>query len=382
MIALSETCILEIHDIENNLGEYKVRMGKTYLKGMVKFAFMLTACLSIICQTQAFAAENAVLSGLEIKPDNRGSYDILLKTDKTVPIKTKANSSNKLEIDLKGVKPSDSLSTTYGNVANIDLVLVKPQNDNIKIFIEGKDVSSSNITFSSAAQNVPALNEIELNNPIDTYTPVVDLSDDEENSSFYESLSSLGITSFIKNALGKSNFGWLLCIAMASIIAYTKLRRNNKDEEEINIPLSLNRNMNKDLKDRDLELYNNLSKASSLIEERAKARRNQAYGLKEYQNSQINPNARFNKATPVKPSFTSTKSALTPGLNATKTRSSQASTMSKLNQNDTRQAELNMNNIKFLEAMTQIYEKSGRVDLANNLQNQLSQKKMSMRKYK
>ena len=56
--------------------------------------------------------------------------------------------------------------------------------------------------------------------------------------------------------------------------------------------------------------------------------------------------------------------------------------MSKLNQNDTRQAELNMNNIKFLEAMTQIYEKSGRVDLANNLQNQLSQKKMSMRKYK
>ena len=153
------------------------------------------------------------------------------------------------------------------------------------------------------------MNEIELNNPIDTYTPVVDLSDDEENSSFYESLSSLGITSFIKNALGKSNFGWLLCIAMAIIIVYTKLRRNNKDEEEINIPLSLNRNMNKDLKDRDLELYNNLSKASSLIEERAKARRNQAYGLKEYQNSQINPNARFNKATPVKPSFTSTKSA-------------------------------------------------------------------------
>ena len=358
-------------------------MGKTcYLKGMVKFTFMLIAYLSIICQSQVFAADNAILSGLEIKPDNRGSYDILLKTDKTVPIKTKANSSNKLEIDLKGVTPSDSLSTTYGNVANIDLVLIKPQNDNIKIFIEGKDVSSSNITFSSIDihNNSIINNEIELNDPLDTYTPVVDLSDDEETTSFYENISSSGIISFIKNTFGKTNFGWLMCIAMASIFIYTKLKKNNKDEEEINIPLSINRNINKDLKDRDIELYNNLSKASSLIEERTKIRRNQTYGLKEYQNSQINPNARFNKATPTKPSFISTKSALTPGLNATKIRSPQVSTISQLNKNDTRQAELNLNNIKFLEAMTQIYEKSGRVDLANNLQNQLSQKKINMRK--
>lgn len=358
-------------------------MGNTYFKGMVKLTLLLAMCLGCFCFDKAFAANEAVLSGLEIKPSATGSYEVILNTDKPVPIKTKANSSDKLEINLKGVKPSESVNTLYRDVANIDLVLVKPQNDNIQIFIEGKDVASSDISFSSTLlQDVTktAENEIELNDPLDTYTPVVSTESEEEGNSIYDNVSSLGIMSFLKNTFAKSNMGWLLCLGAMAIFSYSRIRAK-KEEEEINIPLAMNKGINRDLRERDLELYGNLSKASSLVEERMRAKRNSSYGIREYQNSQINPNARFNRATPLSPSLTSTKSSLQPRMSSsTKTRTAQ-STM-QVNKQDTRQAELNLNNIKFLEAMTQIYEKSGRVDLANNLQNQLSQKKkMTMKKY-
>ncbi len=364
-------------------------------KGVVKNIFLLAFIAGILSFNMAFAAdEQAILSGIEIKPSENGSYEVVLDTSKTVPLKTESKSRNRLELSLKGIKPAGSVNTIYGDGSNVDLVLVKPQNDNVRIFIEGKNIGSSTVSFN--AENAPLKldeetpeNTMILDGPLDAYTPV--FQDEEKQDGFIsDDIYSLGIQNFIKQTFNKSNFGWFLSIVLMALFSYSMIRANReKDEEEISIPLALNR-ANENLKQRDVELYSELNKASSIIEERAKVRQNSSYGLREYQNSQINPNpnAGFNKITretaaPQRPSVNNnqdifkTKAQKAPvAASSVKPRQATAS----VSKQDTKKAELNMNNIKFLEAMTHIYEKSGRVDLANNLQSKLTQKRIMAKK--
>jgi hypothetical protein len=141
-------------------------------------------------------------------------------------------------------------------------------------------------------------------------------------------------------------------------------------------------------------LHSEISKVQTKFNERLLKRQDlsqknvaaQNYGIKEYQNSQTNPytqvsknpNVSMPKATAQNPRPNLNK--LQEAVQAINQKNQnitepEVATMAKTapDQRDIKKAQMRLNNMKFLESMTRIYEKNGRVDMAQNI-------KESMRK--
>lgn len=356
-------------------------------------AVSLSAAISIV------PANGAVLSGIEINSLNNNSYQITIKADEKVPIEKTAVNNNKLILDLGEVKPSRYINTVYNNAPGVDHVIVQPISDSkVRVFIEGANISSSQINVDTNLVSNMSLQEppipvqqdakqqtvdsqqevVYLNKPIDSFKPATVNYENEESAQTVEETVNKTVISgaAIKNLFNKRNFDWLLRLGVLGLllIAGFKLLAPTKRK---NVEINLSNNT--DLKDREIDLFKSLHNKRGLvgsglgsIPKKPVNNSVAKYGIKEYQNSQLpNLGRNFSMPTEEKPRGTilKNKSVLNSSIATKQVKPFKDS--GKTTSKDINTAKINADNMKFLESMARIYEKSGRVDLARGLQSNI-----------
>ena len=386
---------------------------------------MAASVVALSSFAPAYAAfDGATLSGVEIIPQN-DSYQVTLKADKNIQIQKYVTADNKVVLDLKGTKPANFVNTVYNNATKIDHVIIQPtSSDSIRIFLEGANVSGTKVSLDTSVKPVEtsptasdassqpvsdqaatasisqvtdtnAISEqtkeaetVVLNKPVDSFRPfgtTYSESQDEEEDAV-DSVQS-GMVSFgaFKKVFSTHTLDWFLRLGMLVLLligGYKLL--GNKKQKKVTIDLSTPLN---NLKSREVNLHKTISEKrtpiggglSDLNRKPGYASASR-YGLKEYQNSQVPPlglnqgmsRQKFESRMPQAPRPQTTKTLLRKEMPRTLQTGN-------ITRNDVNTAKLNMDGVKFLESMAQIYERSGRVDLAKGLHTSIIKAKTSNR---
>lgn len=206
-----------------------------------------------------------------------------------------------------------------------------------------------------------------------------------ENNNIETVKNSMVGNAALKKIFSKEGFDWLLRIFAVVFIAIGMFKFISKPK---NVTIDL---ASDNLREREIELYRTANERKELLARslgsnytREKQVKNQAYGansqhaVREYQNSQLPPQ-RLNRPVdsginrPVAPKIQASQlnSALKTTKTATETRKPVVNN-SKISQKEIKTAKTNVDNIKFLENMAAIYQKSGRNDLANNIRQKIN----------
>lgn len=396
---------------------------KTKLKNTAKIVVTSAFIFLMLAVMPACAFEGATLSEIKINSKDNYSYKIILKTDKDVPVQKYVTSDNKIVIDLNNTKSAEFINTIYNNAPEIDNVIVQTvANDKVRIFIQGLNIASSKIILDSrnetldfVKENIPAPAPASINTSSELAAPaqniqestakppIINLSEkpvqaqntnlqEPAASEYSEDISqelnqqnindietvknSMAGGATLKKIFSKDGFDWLLRIFAVIFIGLGMYKFINKPK---NVTIDLS---SENMKSREMELYRTanerkefLSKSLGSNYTKEKQVKNPAYGansqygIKEYQNSQLPPqrisrpsesiNTGLNRAAKLNSALKTTRTAeetRKPSINNTK-----------INQREIKTARKNVDNIKFLESMAAIYQKSGRLDLAQNI---------------
>ena len=342
---------------------------------------MLTVC-----------AEENVLQSIEIVPV-KDTYNIVLSADRSVDVKKNVKAPNKITLDMKGIRASKTLNTIYNNASNVDTVMVENTSNGLSIFFQADNAQDASITFDSIAPVAPKTQDtqkqkVTLNSPIDSYTPIYreDLAQ-EKTSSLFNKITQRSATAVPEmedraNDM-TDNLNKLFSYGLVGLLALGVIRLFKHREPEMKIGLS--QGMNTETSDANLGMTNPIGSTFSAQE---KPFTTVNYGLNAYKKENMNPyedepvhfhnprmqqyvspllrnqqialqrqlaQARQNVATVTAPAPQPVKKHTTP-----------------VNTAPVNQGNPNIDNLKFLESMTAIYEKSGRHDLAQGLKASLS----------
>lgn len=359
------------------------------MKKTLLFLGMFLSMLSVL-------AEDNVLQTIEIIPV-KDTYNIVLVSDKAVDVKKTVQASNKITLDLKNIRASKTLNTVYNNVSNVDTVMVEPVGNGVSIFFQAENAQDTSVSFDALAPVIPTrtssnTQKITLNNPVESYAPIYkeeiaqektsDLFNKLKQSSAVENLRDSIDESTISDSVNKAiSFGLVGLL----IFAVTRLFRRREPEMKIGLSQSLN--------EREIEMYRGQQPIGSSYVNVEKPFTTVNYGINAYQKETRNPyesepvtfhNPRLrNYSTPnyTSPMVNNNLQQFQPQVaqqviqpQATQTMVQQAV---KKNTTPVNTAPVNQNNptvdnLKFLESMTAIYEKSGRHDLARGLKASLS----------
>lgn len=348
----------------------------------IKFFTLIVGCLLFVNPT---FAEN-VLSAVQINPV-KDSFQIVLKTTDKTELKKVIQSQNKMFLELKDVKISPSVNTVFNNVLNVDNVVIEPTLTNgAKITLIGENISSGKVKFEKVmpVSSTP-LNEIQINQPINSYAPVYSNEEVEETSTgvmakasafLVKAKNSKTLRKVVKKGL-KGEYIIYFGVFLLIVAIGAKAIKNN--DSSVNVGLSQN------LKDNTLDtpsisdLKNNLNTLRNQEVNSLKA----DYGVRAYQQSQRNPytsapvrhSAGQSMAQPKKftqkpaPKFHSQLAKnTTPTVNSGDAQSNPLhSAVAEIVKNQPKPLTQNVDSIKFLESMSKIYEKNGRSDLAKGL---------------
>ncbi len=120
---------------------------------------LLTAYSSV------FAADN-FLNTVILEGTGNG-YNIILRSDAVASVKRTVENSNKIVLDIKGLTSADNISTIYKNTSAANGVIVENINNNmIRIYVQGKDISKANIIFDTPASAPVVVGDKVSNNAI------------------------------------------------------------------------------------------------------------------------------------------------------------------------------------------------------------------------
>lgn len=362
-------------------------------------------------------ASDNVLQAIQIN-GVKDSYNIILKSDDVAEVRKTVQAPNKMVLNLKGIRASKTINTIYSNTASVDSVVVEPVNDEtVKIFIQGQNVANAQVHFDSLKTPLGVLGnsqssqnkssgEVVLNDPMATYKPVYDDSNDEDESGFFGDASGsfLGLA---KNALKSDKLSWLVTGLLFSIVIMGGVKSIKGNDNDIKVGLS------QSLKDREVNLYGGLTGLNVALPEPSlgtnKPLQHQGhiagakFGLKAYQDGSRNPYTTSEVQRPrvqARPQ-TAPQPLKTPvgvgarQMSAMAQNSAMQSTIQKptmatmaptatmtqqrtTQQRATQQRASNIDSIKFLESMTKIYEKNGRSDLAQGLKTNMKKAKANL----
>ncbi len=415
------------------------KMGRFYNR-IVLLSFITAFSLS----SNAFAQEgSALLSGIEINPSDNNSYQIVLRSDKKVPFKKFVTADDKIVLELNGIKTEGSVETNYNNAANIDHVIVHPTgNGNLRVFIQGDNISAGKILFENQPgslsflnepaasiqgqtpeQETPAVNPSESLNSLQTQTQAQVLNEndslqsnqDEETIVLDKPVNSYtqnriqsnvleeetdtspnetnSILASFKNVFGKTSIDWLLKlgIIVLLIIAGVKLLNPKRDiridlsAETKNRDINLLNSLNRDILSRNTGNMPSLKVGSTM---KTPWKTLSSYGLREYQNSQVSPFKNTSGLQNKKEIYTTSglskpkpfaKVPSNPVL--PKPSNTRTAVLQKpaVSSSEMHKAKSNIDSLKFLETMAKIYERNGRADLAQNINLSIAQGKQNIR---
>lgn len=379
---------------------------------------LITTLMVLVVTAMSANAANQekmnVLNSIEID-SLKDTYTITLDTKSEVNMKRTIQSNNNMILTLKNIKPSKSLNTIYKNAAEVDSVMVEPVGDNsLNIIIQANNISNSAVTFNTEEAGLDSVNnksvlggttkksnkkhsnkdKIVLSAPVDAYAPVYQEEFDEEDMDSENPVS--GILVMIKNFLAQGNVSNIISTGLIGIILFCGIKLFKKEEPETAIGLA------QSLKDRELSLYKDMSMRGGVVgpmslerpQESLNIQRPQlskqpvasqvakpavnskaGYGMRAYQASTKNPYMSSDimmqrLATPAQQT-----SSVAPQPKMMSTVGSRVN-QNKMNLGINRPVQnisspvakaSNIDSMKFLESMTQIYEKNGRSDLAQGL---------------
>lgn len=382
MFIMPKNIIINMLSIEKLRGESKLimkRKFKTLLTKSFFYGIMFTLALQVPSMAQN------VLSEIKISPEGN-SYQVLLKTEKPVPIKKVIETNNKIYIELQNVEPLASVSTIYNNVPNINNVVVEPMSKNsVKILVQGKNVNDAKVQFETAnilksdAPKAATEKTIELSPPIEAFNNIYDQGEEEENLVLPSSVKAT-LLAGLRQAKGMIGSHMMYFMGFILILAFgfrlfrkkEEIMSDKKPAESIGLTRSLHQNESSQIKD-------------VLASKRKGSLVDTSVGLKNYQDAQRSPYATPYR-TPARRSRTpltipkTTNEIKTTPLADLKSKVMTAT----LNSHATESTKAvgktgGVDSIKFIESMTKIYEKNGRSDLAEGLKNSLKKAQQKVR---
>lgn len=330
-----------------------------------------------------FADEN-VLQTIEIEPV-KDTYNIVLVSDKAVDVKKTVQASNKITLNVKDIRASKTLNTVYNNVSNVDTVMVEPAGNGVNIFFQAENASAATVTFDALTPALPAKKEsqsLKLNNPIESYAPIY--KEDYETaktSTLFNKLKSSSSVDSIKDSMDEENasdtLNKVFSFGLVGLLALAVVRLFKRKEPEMKIGLSGS------LNDREIDMYRGMQPVPQTYASVEKPFTTVNYGLNAYQKETRNPyetqpmqfhNPRLRNYVNQAPQdmVTQTVSRPVQPQAATAVQNQVKKLTTPVNTAPVNQSNPNIDNLKFLESMTAIYEKSGRHDLARGLKASLS----------
>lgn len=323
-------------------------------------------------------AQDNVLQSIEIVPV-KDTYNIVLVSDKAVDVKKTVKAPNQITLNMKDIRASKTLNTVYNNVSNVDTVMVEPQGNGISIFFQAENAQGASVSFDSLAPIVPAKSQtqqVKLSNPIESYAPIYkeDMTTTKTSTLFNKLKNSSavdGIRESVDEDTVPDTAGKAVSFGLVGLLAFAVIRLFKRKEPDMKIGLS------QSLNEREIEMYRGQQPiAYSYTPEKPFTTVN--YGLNAYQRENRNPyeteapihNPRLRNY--VNPSVNNNSVAQT--MSQPQRPAMQTAVKSVVRKNTTpvntapvNQGNPNIDNLKFLESMTAIYEKSGRHDLARGL---------------
>ena len=106
---------------------------------------LLTGCASV------FASDN-FLNAVVLEGTDNGGYNVLLRSDAIASVRRFVENDNKIMLDIKGLTASENLSAVYKNSPDTNGIVVENVGNNeVKIHIQGENISKANIIFDSPA---------------------------------------------------------------------------------------------------------------------------------------------------------------------------------------------------------------------------------------
>ena len=341
--------------------------------------------LSLLFTTLSVFADENILQSIEIEPV-KDTYNIVLVSDKAVNVKKTVQASNQITLSMKDIRASKTLNTIYNNVSNVDTVMVEPAGNGIKIFFQADNAAASTVTFdslipASALANKTTKN-LKLNNPIESYAPIyTETFEDVKTSSMFDKLKAKSMVS-IKDTINSDSIpstgNKLMTFGLIGVLLFSAIKLLRRKEPEMKIGLS------QSLTSREIDMHKNNLHIQPQYVQPEKSFSTVNYGINAYQRENRNPyetapmqfhNPRMNEyAQPVnqvqQPVSTVSKNINTSTLTLPQAQVKKMTTP--VNSAPVNQSNPNIDNLKFLESMTAIYEKSGRHDLARGLKASLS----------
>ena len=353
------------------------------MKKVLLFIGMFLSIMSV-------SAEDNVLQSIEIVPV-KDTYNIVLTADKSVDVKKTVQAPNKITLEMKGIRASKTLNTVYNNVSNVDTVMVEPSGNGISLFFQAENASEASVSFDSIAVPVAAAasakpaKQLKLNSPIDSYAPIYrEETAGGKTSPLFDKLTEK--SSALKSELLEGSnaedtaysLNKIISYGLIGLLAFSVIRLFKRKESD-NMKIGLSQG----LKEREIEMYRsssqpfgtnytNLDKPFTTVN----------YGINAYKRENQNPyeqempihNQRLrnyaninsnNSVSSLANNYGSVsaqmmKQVTTPVQQPMK-KTSMPSVDNGVSSNP------NVDNLKFLESMTAIYEKSGRHDLAQGL---------------
>lgn len=343
----------------------------------------------IVFSVLSVYADENVLQTIEIEPV-KDTYNIVLVSDKAVDVKKSVQASNKINLSLKDIRASKTLNTIYNNASGVDTVMVEQQGNGINIFFQADNAEAASVSFDTIALNSAPVKtngtqNIKLSNPIESYAPIYKESyETTKTSNFFKKLTSKNSIDSISEPLEENSngdtanklisFGLLILL----ITAVARLFKRKQPEMKIGLAQQQFNTSN------DLGLLNGLQpQLQPAYQTPTKPFTTVNYGLNAYKNESRNPyesapmqfhNPKLQSLAAQAPKEAAVQTITKPSL--TQTVAAAAQQVKKMttpvNTAPVNQSNPNVDNLKFLESMTAIYEKSGRHDLARGLKASLS----------
>ena len=337
--------------------------------------------LGMFLSMLAVSAEENVLQSIEIVPV-KDTYNIVLVSDKAVDVKKTVKAPNQITLNMKDIRASKTLNTVYNNVSNVDTVMVEPAGNNgISIFFQAENAAGASVSFDSLAPAMPKKAEtqsVKLSNPIESYAPIYkeDMSQ-AKTSSLFQRLQKSSAVEGIKDSVDEDTVSdtanKAVSFGLVGLLAFAVIRLFKRKEPDMKIGLS------QSLTDREIEMYKGAQQIGSSYVAPEKPFTTVNYGLNAYQRENRNPyetetpihNPRLrNFVNPMAQQNVQTMSQ--PQRQTTAVQQTVRKNTTPVNTAPVNQSNPNIDNLKFLESMTAIYEKSGRHDLAQGLKASLS----------
>jgi len=338
----------------------------------------------------AYADEN-VLQTIEIEPV-KDTYNIVLVSDRAVDVKKTVQASNKINLTLKDIRASKTINTIYNNVSNVDTVMVEQQGNGVNIFFQAENAEAATVTFDALTPTaVPVktakteATQLKLNNPIESYAPIYNEDfQTAKTSKLYDKLKAKSAIVDIKDGLDEATNGdtanKFISFGLLTLLVVAVSRLFKKKEPEMQIGLS------QQFGATNAGGYNGMEFGMQPAYQTAAAQRpftTVNYGLNAYKNGNKNPyetapmefhNPKLKNYAQQLPQEPVVQTVMTkPKVQAATTvKAAPKGMTTPINTAPVNQSNPNIDNLKFLESMTAIYEKSGRHDLARGLQASLS----------